>query len=127
MLLQVKYTERLGEAVAVADCEEEEEDHHGGSSEYELWDMGRPLEGSCNIVFKTYDDAEGQLVFKHSSAHILGAAMEAEFGVKLCIGPPTEEGFYYDACVAMTVSRDFLHSRVLRVFWALTPSVWCGC
>jgi len=36
-------------------------------------------------------------VFKHSSAHILGASLEAKFGVKLCIGPPTEEGFYYDA------------------------------
>lgn len=37
------------------------------------------------------------MVFKHSSAHILGAAMEANFGSKLCIGPPTKEGFYYDS------------------------------
>lgn len=95
----VKYSERLGEVVDVADPEEEEEGdhHHGSSGEYILWDMSRPLEGSCELLFKKYDDPEGQEVFKHSSAHILGAALESEFGVKLCIGPPTQEGFYYDA------------------------------
>jgi threonyl-tRNA synthetase len=37
------------------------------------------------------------MVFWHSSAHILGECLECSYGGKLCIGPPTEEGFYYDA------------------------------
>jgi len=38
----------------------------------------------------------GQYVFWHSSAHILGEAMERHYGGHLCYGPPVEEGFYYD-------------------------------
>ena len=38
----------------------------------------------------------GQYVFWHSSAHILGEAMERHYGGHLCYGPPIEEGFYYD-------------------------------
>ncbi len=34
--------------------------------------------------------------FWHSSAHILGAALEQEFGGYLCAGPPLENGFFYD-------------------------------
>ncbi|XP_017682937.1 PREDICTED: probable threonine--tRNA ligase 2, cytoplasmic [Lepidothrix coronata] len=35
-------------------------------------------------------------VYWHSSAHILGEAMEGYFGGCLCYGPPIENGFYYD-------------------------------
>ena len=38
----------------------------------------------------------GQYVFWHSSAHILGEAMERHYGGHLCYGPPVEGGFYYD-------------------------------
>jgi threonyl-tRNA synthetase len=38
----------------------------------------------------------GQQVFWHSSAHILGEAMERVYGGCLCYGPPIENGFYYD-------------------------------
>lgn len=34
--------------------------------------------------------------FWHSSAHVLGEALESCFGAKLTIGPALEEGFYYD-------------------------------
>eukprot|EP00967_Tisochrysis_lutea_P019063 scaffold21649_cov24-Tisochrysis_lutea.AAC.6 len=34
--------------------------------------------------------------FWHSSAHVLGQALELEFGADLTIGPALEEGFYYD-------------------------------
>ena len=40
----------------------------------------------------------GQYVFWHSSAHIMGEAMECLYGGHLCYGPPIEEGFYYDMC-----------------------------
>ena len=38
----------------------------------------------------------GRYVFWHSSAHILGEAMERHYGGCLCYGPPIEGGFYYD-------------------------------
>lgn len=34
--------------------------------------------------------------FWHSSAHLLGQALELEFGADLTIGPSLDEGFYYD-------------------------------
>ena len=38
----------------------------------------------------------GKKVFWHSSAHILGEAAERRFGCQLCIGPPVDDGFYYE-------------------------------
>ena len=35
-------------------------------------------------------------MFWHSSAHILGEAMERHYGGCLCYGPPLEDGYYYD-------------------------------
>ena len=35
-------------------------------------------------------------MFWHSSAHVLGEAMERVYGGHLCYGPPIENGFYYD-------------------------------
>jgi threonyl-tRNA synthetase len=58
--------------------------------------MTRPFEGDCDLEFCTFEDKEGKTVFWHSSAHILGSALENAFGGKLGIGPPLEEGFYYD-------------------------------
>ncbi|KAK4263264.1 hypothetical protein QN277_028701 [Acacia crassicarpa] len=64
-----------------------------------LWDMTRPLEGDCELQIFNFKDDEGRDTFWHSSAHILGQALETEYGCKLCIGPCTTrgEGFYYDA------------------------------
>ncbi|KAL6548239.1 hypothetical protein OROGR_008663 [Orobanche gracilis] len=57
-----------------------------------LWDMGRPLEGDCDLKLYTFDSDEGRDTFWHSSAHILGQALEMEYGCKLCIGPCTTRG-----------------------------------
>ncbi|KAI7757002.1 hypothetical protein M8C21_003379, partial [Ambrosia artemisiifolia] len=63
-----------------------------------LWDMSRPLESDCQLKIFTFDSDEGRDTFWHSSAHILGQALEQTYGCKLCIGPCTtrQEGFYYD-------------------------------
>ena len=37
------------------------------------------------------------MAFWHSSAHILGQALENTYGSHLCIGPPLNNGFYYDS------------------------------
>lgn len=62
----------------------------------ELWDLERPLEKSCKLELLDFEHSEGKKVFWHSSAHILGEAAERRFGCSLCIGPPVEDGFYYE-------------------------------
>jgi len=61
-------------------------------------DLLRPLTSDCSLELCDFDSPEGQHVFWHSSAHVLGQAIEKEFPEsKLCIGPPVDEGgFYYD-------------------------------
>ena len=61
-----------------------------------LWDLDRPLEDSCTLQLLKFDDEDAQKVFWHSTAHILGEAMERCYGGCLCYGPPIENGFYYD-------------------------------
>ncbi|XP_047593760.1 threonine--tRNA ligase 2, cytoplasmic isoform X1 [Lutra lutra] len=62
----------------------------------ELWDLDRPLEGDSVLELLTFDNEEAQAVYWHSSAHVLGEAMELYYGGHLCYGPPIENGFYYD-------------------------------
>ena len=62
----------------------------------EVWDLDRVLEGDAKLELIKFDDEEGQAVFWHSSAHILGEAMERCYAGHLCYGPPIEQGFYYD-------------------------------
>jgi len=109
LVAEVVYTSpRCGvcEIAKTDDVEEEDDDDVEG----ELWDMLRPLEASCNIKLLTFDDKAGKMVFWHSSAHILGEALECGFGCALCIGPPlklTPKGsFYYDAYMGKEVVSD---------------------
>lgn len=54
-----------------------------------------------------FDDDEGKQVFWHSSAHVLGEAVERFCGGHLCYGPPISEGFYYDMYKeGVTISQD---------------------
>jgi len=63
----------------------------------EVRDANRPLDGDCSLALLTWNDTEGKNTFWHSSAHLLAEALEALYpGVKFGIGPPIENGFYYD-------------------------------
>uniref|UniRef100_A0A8C8BPG3 threonine--tRNA ligase n=1 Tax=Otus sunia TaxID=257818 RepID=A0A8C8BPG3_9STRI len=61
-----------------------------------VWDLDRPLEEDCTLELLKFEDEEAQAVYWHSSAHIMGEAMERIYGGCLCYGPPIENGFYYD-------------------------------
>ena len=63
----------------------------------EIRDASRPLTGDASLRLLTWNDPEGKYTFWHSSAHLMAEALEALYpGVKLGIGPPIENGFYYD-------------------------------
>lgn len=63
----------------------------------DVWDANRPINTDSTVQLLTWDNKEGKSTFWHSSAHLLAEALEATFqGVKLGIGPPIENGFYYD-------------------------------
>lgn len=63
----------------------------------EVWDATRPIQQDSKVQLLTWNDAEGKNTFWHSSAHLMAEALEALYpGVKLGIGPPIENGFYYD-------------------------------
>ncbi|TCJ19055.1 threonine--tRNA ligase [Flaviaesturariibacter flavus] len=63
----------------------------------EVWDLSRPIDGDASFKLLTFDDAGGKNTFWHSSAHLMAEAIEAQFpGVKFWVGPPVDNGFYYD-------------------------------
>ncbi len=63
----------------------------------EIWDLSRAIEKDSAIKIFTWSDKGGKNTFWHSSAHLLAEALEALYpGVKFGIGPPIENGFYYD-------------------------------
>jgi threonyl-tRNA synthetase len=63
----------------------------------EVRDLARPLEPGKPLEIIT-PKTEGALdVIRHDAAHVLAAAvMELYPGVKISIGPPIDNGFYYD-------------------------------
>jgi len=63
----------------------------------ELFDLTRSLEGDANLQILTSKNPEALNVYRHSTAHLLAAAVLELFPeTKLGVGPPTDTGFYYD-------------------------------
>lgn len=63
----------------------------------EVIDATRELTADCTLQLLTWNDAEGKSTMWHSSAHLMAEALEALYpGVKLAIGPPIANGYYYD-------------------------------
>ncbi len=64
---------------------------------FKVWDATRAIDTDANLVLLTMNDTEGKSTLWHSSAHIMAEAIEAIYpGTKFGIGPPIENGFYYD-------------------------------
>jgi threonyl-tRNA synthetase len=63
----------------------------------EVWDLSRPITEDASIKILTWNDKSGKSAFWHSSAHLMAEALESLYpGVKFGIGPPIDNGFYYD-------------------------------
>lgn len=63
----------------------------------EVWDATRPITSNSTVQLLTWNDKEGKSTYWHSSAHLMAEALEALYpGIKLGIGPPVDNGFYYD-------------------------------
>src|ERR1043166_8210916 len=63
----------------------------------ELFDLTRPIEQNATLQILTSKDPDALYVYRHSTAHLLAAAvLELYPETKLGIGPPIENGFYYD-------------------------------
>jgi threonyl-tRNA synthetase len=60
-------------------------------------DATRPLLEDCSLQLLTWNDTDGKSTMWHSSAHLMAEALEFYYpGIKLAIGPPVANGFYYD-------------------------------
>ena len=60
-------------------------------------DANLPIHENAHLQLLTWSDLEGKSTMWHSSAHIMAEALEFYYpGIKLAIGPPITNGFYYD-------------------------------
>ena len=67
----------------------------------ELRDLATPLHGHEGVEPVRVDSPEGRAILRHSTAHVMAQAVQELYpDAKLGIGPPVENGFYYDFDVA---------------------------
>src|SRR5262245_11812592 len=63
-------------------------------------DLSAPLDRNGTLRLVTSDSTEALPLYRHSTAHLLAAAVTALYpGAQCGIGPATEEGFFYDFVV----------------------------
>src|SRR6202049_1633093 len=73
------------------------DDSVGARVNGQLYDLTRPFESDAQLEILTSKNPEALQVYRHSTAHLLAAAVLELFPeTKLGIGPPTDTGFYYD-------------------------------
>lgn len=62
-----------------------------------LVDLAAALDAEAAVEFLNFEDPDGRMVYWHSSAHLMAQAVKQLFPqAQLAIGPPIEDGFYYD-------------------------------
>ncbi len=75
----------------------------------EMRDLDAPVDGGGDFEVVTKDSPDGLYVLRHSTAHAMAqAVMELYPGSKLTIGPPIQDGFYYDIEVDGRIADDDL-------------------
>jgi threonyl-tRNA synthetase len=85
----------------------------------ELYDLTRPLESDATVQLLTAKDPEALVVYRHSTAHLLAAAvLELYPETQLGIGPPIDTGFYYDFDRATPFTPDDLE-KIEKKMWEI--------
>jgi threonyl-tRNA synthetase len=85
----------------------------------QLYDLKRPLEASATVQILTPKDPDALYVYRHSTAHLCAAAVLELFPeTKLGIGPPVENGFYYDFDRPTPFTPDDLE-KIEKKMWEL--------
>jgi threonyl-tRNA synthetase len=63
----------------------------------EVAELMTEINCDCSVEILTFEDAEGKLALRHTSAHVLAQAVKRLYpNAKLAIGPAIDNGFYYD-------------------------------
>ncbi|MDR7556149.1 MAG: threonine--tRNA ligase [Armatimonadota bacterium] len=79
-------------------------------------DLTAPLEDGARVQFLTFETPAGREVFWHSTAHLLAQAVKQLFPhAKLAIGPPIDDGFYYDFDIGRPFSPEDLERIEARM------------
>jgi threonyl-tRNA synthetase len=74
-------------------------------------DLTYALQEDASVRVLTSKDPEALTVYRHSTAHLLAAAVTRLFPEAQCgIGPPTDEGFFYDFVVDHPFVPEDLHA-----------------
>jgi threonyl-tRNA synthetase len=94
----------------------------------EVWDATRPIYDDANVTLLTWRDKDGKQTVWHSSAHLMAEALEFYYpGIKLAIGPPIENGFYYDVDFGdyQFTDKDFkkIEDKIIELARTKTPYV----
>src|SRR6185295_1113093 len=85
----------------------------------EMFDLTRPIEQDATLQILTAKDPESLEVYRHSTAHLLAAAvLELYPDTKLGIGPPIDTGFYYDFDRATPFPPDDLE-KIEKKMWEI--------
>ncbi|WP_435355117.1 threonine--tRNA ligase [Emticicia sp. SJ17W-69] len=73
-----------------------------------IQDANLPIDTDSTLQLLTWNDTDGKSTFWHSSAHLMAEALETLYPkVKFWVGPPLENGFYYDVDTnGETISHD---------------------
>ncbi len=73
-----------------------------------LYDLSHVLQEGDKVILLNFEDTQGKEVFWHTSAHVLAQAIVRLFPqAKPTIGPPIENGFYYDFANLTISEEDF--------------------
>jgi threonyl-tRNA synthetase len=82
----------------------------------ELRDLAAPLADGDEVAGVEITSDDGRAILRHSTAHVLAQAVQELFGAaKLGIGPPVENGFYYDFDVPHPFGPDDLKNIEARM------------
>ena len=76
----------------------------------QIWDLSRKLPAQCDLLLIKDGTPEALEVKRHSGAHILAGAVRRLYGpaAKFGVGPPVDDGFYYDIEIPAKVSEEDL-------------------